>query len=405
MALGFFFPSITGIEAQAKAMETIGMNIANMRTTGYKSGETMFQTLLGSTPSIKNNSSGIAGHTADIHGVNTYNRTHINTQGEIYSSQGAYDVAINRNNAFFLVKNSNGDPLYTRAGDFTTKTENGITYLTTPTGEKVQGFQGEGGSFAGSPSDIILDFQKKVPSIPSSKVTIGANVPATGVDNSSYGINIIGPNNDGQNMSMLFTKVQGKVDTWEATFTIADGTVITNPVEVIFGQNGKILSPENFDINVAWSDGSQNNVTIDISKMTQYAGNSAITYLEQDGRRSGDFLGSFIDADGVLKSKYSNGQILDNAKIALVGFTAPENLTPISSTLFFAGHETGSEHFVLGPEIDGKGMLASNALESSTVNVEKEFSAMIITQRVYSLNSQTFTAMNDLIKTAVDLKA
>lgn len=405
MALGFFFPSITGIEAQSKAMETISMNIANMRTTGYKSGETMFQTLLGSTPSVKNNSSGIAGHKADIHGVSTYNRTHINQQGEIYTTGSSYDVAINRNNAFFLVKNENGDQLYTRAGDFTTKTENGTTYLTTPTGEKVQGFKGENGSFAGSPSDIILDFQAKIPSIPSTKVTIGANVPATGVEQSSYGINIIGPNNDGQNMNMLFTKVSGKVDTWEASFTIPDGTVVASPIEVVFSQTGKVLSPENFDINVDWNDGSQNIVNIDISKMTQYAGNSAITYIDQDGRRSGDFTGSFIDSDGVLKSKYNNGQILDNSKIALVGFTSPENLTPISSTLFFAGHEVGSNHYVLGPDIDGKGMLEREALEYSTVNVEKEFSSMIITQRAYSLNSQTFTAMNDLIKTAVDLKA
>ena len=42
------------MSAQAHALETVSTNFANMRTVGYKPNETMFNTLLGSTPNFNN---------------------------------------------------------------------------------------------------------------------------------------------------------------------------------------------------------------------------------------------------------------------------------------------------------------------------------------------------------------
>ena len=48
MALSIFTPSCSGMTAQSRAIETVSTNIANINTTGYKTSQTMFYTLLGS---------------------------------------------------------------------------------------------------------------------------------------------------------------------------------------------------------------------------------------------------------------------------------------------------------------------------------------------------------------------
>ena len=101
MALSSFTPSVTGMSAQAHAMETVSTNIANMRTVGYKPNETLFSTMLGSTPNYSNTVDQLSSNRVNINGVNYYDRTLINTQGTITSTGNNYDVAINGENAFF----------------------------------------------------------------------------------------------------------------------------------------------------------------------------------------------------------------------------------------------------------------------------------------------------------------
>lgn len=141
MALSSFTPSVTGMSAQAHALETVSTNFANMRTVGYKPNETMFNTLLGSTPNFNNTVDELSSSRVNINGVSYYDRTLVNKQGTITATGNSYDVAINGENAFFEVKDSGGNIYYTRAGDFTTLTQNGRTYLVTGNGIRFRAFR------------------------------------------------------------------------------------------------------------------------------------------------------------------------------------------------------------------------------------------------------------------------
>ena len=126
MALSIFSPSVSGLNAQSHALETVSTNLANISTTGYKSAETMFYSLLGSQPLVKSNSSGLSSSRVDIDGVGYYDRTSITRAGTISATGNPFDVAIEAgDNAFFVVKNSLNQTYYSRAGDFTTRSENG----------------------------------------------------------------------------------------------------------------------------------------------------------------------------------------------------------------------------------------------------------------------------------------
>lgn len=405
MALSIFTPSVTGMDAFSHAMGTVSTNMANMRTVGYKSNETLFYSMLGSQPVVKGNAAnGLASSRVDIDGVGYYDRTNITRPGTVTATGNKFDVAITGQNGFFALKNSGGDLFYTRAGSFTTQTENGKTYLVGNSNYRVQGFEAlEGGGFSNTLSDIELKYQEKIPSSPTTEAEVTANVPASGVDSSSYGITVYGPNNDGKTMSMLFTKVEGKVNTWDVSFTVEDGTVVGGG-EVVFDSKGQMLSPKGFDISVNWDDGSSNNISLDLSNMTQYDGGTGITHVSQDGKESGNYQYSYIDDDGVVKAHYSNGKTLNYAKLALVGFTSPENLIPVNGTMFEADANAGGSHYILGPDTTAKGLLQPEAVEASNVNVEKEFSNLIIIQRAYSINSNAFTTANEMTTTAINLK-
>lgn len=406
MALSIFFPSVSGLNAQSDALGTVSDNIANMRTVGYKSADTMFYTLLGSQPAVKSNASGLHSSRADIQGVGNYTRYNILQNGTIASTDGKFDVALQENNAFFMVNDGYDNIYYTRAGDFGTLALNGKTYLVNNSGYFVQGFKANGdGSFASEPSNIEFEFLEKMPPVPTTDVDITANVPADGVEKSSYSLTIYGENNDGANISMVFSKVPDKVNTWNVSFVVENGEVASEPIEAVFSDEGLLISPKNFDITVNWEDGTSNNIHMNIENMTQYAGNDGETYVYQDGAPSGQLTDTYINEKGVLVSEYSNKRTVEIAKLSVVGFTAPENLVPVSGTLFEAYSDVGESHYVMGADTDSSNIVLPQSLESSNVDVETEFAEMIQVQRAYSMNANAFTVANEMTSVVVDLKS
>ncbi len=402
MALKGFIASTTGMLAQSHAMSQISTNIANIRTVGYRTNETMFYTLLGSNPVVKSNGSGLSSSRVDVEGVGFYDRTNVLDQGSVYSTGNNYDVAINGNeNSFFLLKDSYGDDYYSRAGNFSTLTQNGTTYLVNQNGLYVQGFPSINGTeeFGADPEDIVIKYPEKIPAIPTTEATVVANVPATGVDKNSIGITIYNENHEGETMNMIFTKVEGKVNTWAMSFDVEGGTATSDATEVVFDSEGNVVSPKNFTVNVAFDDGGSNTISMDISGITQLSDVSTETYIRQNGAPSGSFVKSYIDDKGIVKAYYSNGDTYNFAKLALVGFTAPENLTPYEGTLFQANTETGESFYS-----NENSNIVSGSLENSTVNIEEEFSTMILVQRAYSSSANAFTTTDEMLQTAVNLK-
>ena len=128
---------------------------------------------------------------------------------------------------------------------------------------------------------------------------------------------------------------------------------------------------------------------------------SGITNIKQDGQEGGAFKEASIGEDGIVSALYTNGETVKIAKIALSSFAAPDNLTPISGTLFEANGASGNAVLIE----DGGNYLVPQALEQSTANVEKEFSKMVVIQRAYGMNSSSFTVADEMLQVVRDLKS
>lgn len=403
MTLASFIPSVSGLNAMSTAQQSVAENIVNMNTTGYKQRQTLFYTLLGSSGMNAGSQSGLHSSRADITGVDAYNRTNLDLEGNAKATGNAFDVAITGNaNAFFKLNDGYGNYFYTRAGDFKKLAQDGTAYLVSSGGLFVQGFKSIEGEneFSNTISDITIDAPNSIPQKATTKASIIANVPAKDVDSSIYNVFIYSDNYDGSNLSLVFKRIEGQNNAWNLSFELEDGTAVGSSDTVIFNTDGTIASPENINVSLNWNDGSTSNIDIDISEMTQLGINSAITNIQQNGFPSGNLIALGFNDDGVLSARYSNDNELAIAKLAISGFTAPENLDPYNTTLFEANGEVGNEFYV-----DTLGLIVPESVESSTVNLEDEFARMITVQRAYSLNAQSLTVNDEMISLLVDLKS
>lgn len=403
MTIASFIPSVTGLNAMSHSLNTVADNIVNMNTTGYKQKQTLFNTLLGNKGFNYGAQSGLHSSRVAITGVNTWDRDNVLQQGLINNTGNTFDVAIgDNNNAFFTVTDEVGNIFYTRAGDFSKITSQGTTYLQTNGGLHVLGFKSVSGGdeFAADATEIIIDAPEIIPQRETTHAKLSANIPSQGVDNSIYTISIYSDNYDGENLNLVFTKDDTKENSWILSFNLQDGTATGDTTDVMFNTDGTLRSPKTVNTSIAWDDGSTSNIAIDLSDMTQFASSSQVAKVEQDGAPSATLEGLAFDKDGVLKAVYSGSAPYNIAKLAITGFTAPENLDPYNTTLYTANADVGNSFYV-----DTTELIVPNSVERSTVDLAEEFSKMIVTQRAYSLNAQSFTVNNEMLSLLVDLKS
>jgi len=134
------YSAISGLQNFQERLDVIGNNIANVNTTGFKSGrvdlaDSFSQTLRASSGS-SGGSSGIASIQVGT-GVVTTAIKNIYTQGALARTGAGTDLAI-AGNGFFVVRDTVSDVEYaTRAGDFRV---DDTGFLITNTGQRVQGW-------------------------------------------------------------------------------------------------------------------------------------------------------------------------------------------------------------------------------------------------------------------------
>lgn len=98
---------VSGMSAQANRLSTVGENIANASTTGYKKASVQFSSMILPSTNGAYNSGG----------VQTDVRYAISSQGTFSYTSSSTDLAIN-GDGFFVVEGSDGTEYLTRAGSF-----------------------------------------------------------------------------------------------------------------------------------------------------------------------------------------------------------------------------------------------------------------------------------------------
>ncbi|MDR1359557.1 MAG: flagellar hook-basal body complex protein, partial [Deltaproteobacteria bacterium] len=111
---------------------------------------------------------------------------------------------------------------------------------------------------------------------------------------------------------------------------------------------------------------------------------------KQDGYGTGELDALRINAEGVLQATYSNGQSADLYQIPLYRFPSRDGLKNEGQNHFSATPDSGPANEGL-PGTENFGSVLSTYIEQSNVDVAREMTQMIITQRAFQMNSKVVT--------------
>ncbi len=152
--LGSLNSAVSGLKNFQEKMDTIGNNIANVNTTGYKAARNDFADSFNETLQSSSASTGTTTGTDSMQigtGVTTSAIKNIFTQGSMASTGVKTDLAIEGEGYFVVHDLASDAQLATRAGNFEKDTQG---YLVTATGQRVQGYSDAGLTTIG---DIKID--------------------------------------------------------------------------------------------------------------------------------------------------------------------------------------------------------------------------------------------------------
>jgi flagellar hook protein FlgE len=110
-----------------------------------------------------------------------------------------------------------------------------------------------------------------------------------------------------------------------------------------------------------------------------------------------------IGQDGVITATDDTGQTVTVGMITLTNFVNPSGLTRVGDNMYVESVNSGVATTGRAADL-GVGTLETGKLEMSNVDLSKEFTDMIITQRGFQANSRVITVSDTLLEELVNLK-
>lgn len=193
---------------------------------------------------------------------------------------------------------------------------------------------------------------------------------------------------------------------WSATENgnaVASSTTNGNN-PLFFDAAGNLLITRSQTLNIAPRNGAGAfPITIDMSALTQLAGDSSVGATVQDGFPVGTLQNFSISQEGLITGIFSNGQSRTLGQIATASFSNPAGLEKIGQNLFRDSSNSGLAQIGL-PNLSGRGKISTGFVEMSNVDLSTEFTNLIITQRGFQANTRIITIVDDLLQDVINLK-
>lgn len=458
------FSGVSGLKIHQTKMDVIGNNISNVNTVSFKAGQVTFSEVFYQTTqsaSGANQATGKGGTNAKQIGLGASVAT-INTntnEGATQRTDNAFDLKLN-GDAFFIIQ-SNGQQLFTRAGNFglddygNLVTGNGglvMGWQVNETGEvlkdTVTALQPKGTKFMKTEPAATTDFtvtgnvNRK-----DSNFANGEPVPMSirFYDSLGYEYNATVNLNQNKDNTNVYTLTlgdvfcEGQLTNLTGTVTVGDGSTnisfdpdYGNPSPSGQDENGNDVFQFVIDLHASdreefsqfkdkvftdrdWEKVSQvittiNPITVDYSQVVSRAADTSFSNhfgnlkYEGAGKPVGKLEGLSVSDDGKIVGNYSNGDVKVLGQIAVADFFNPAGLEKVGDNYYRATMNSGLFDGI-GNDITGLGgTISSGVLEMSNVDLASEFTEMITTQRGFQANSRIITVSDSLIEELVNLK-
>lgn len=447
------YSAVSGLRIHQNKMDTIGNNIANVNTVGFKKGQVTFQEVFSQV--IKGASapgSGKGGTNPQQVGMgsSTGSINTIHTQGTGQRTDNPTDLMID-GEGFFVVSDDSSfnNRYYTRAGNLTLDRDGN---LTTADGYKVLGYKAVDGVITGDISNISINKSETKAPTATEKIVFKGNLDSRAEIGKKQRVDTVITDSLGNAYTLSFDMEKTAKQTWSATVNkITDntnGNYVVNPsgfnggnaLELIFDDNGDLTSIGGNNINATpivplktlleiptdlafnldkegkilatptTPGGTFKPITVfdteddtTFKSLSQYANEMGIKPYAMDGNNSGTLEGFAIDATGTITGVFTNGEKKALGQIMLAKFDNPMGLQKIGGSFFLDTRNSGEAQLGTG-STGGYGAINSQNLEMSNVDISLEFTEMITTQRGFQANSRIITTSDEMLQELVNMK-
>ncbi|MDD2608309.1 MAG: flagellar hook protein FlgE [Giesbergeria sp.] len=424
-----FQHGLSGLNAAKQNLDVIGHNIANANTTGFKGSRAEFAAIIAGAMGVSNSGNADGVQTAVV--AQQFRAGAITRTGN--NSGNNFDLAIS-GNGFFIVRQADGTNAYTRAGDFKLYDGN----LMTNDRSHVMGYKiNPDGTGTNVPEPLVFPVGTAIPAKSTTEITAAFNLdaratnaagtPAIPADpaavpptaavpavpptpRNTYGTSVEVYDSQGVATPLdLYFEKTATPNTWNVYTSLDAGAPIATTIS--FDAEGKIITDPATPITISVTPTSNPNtgapapfnVTLDLSKVTQYGNEFAISDLKQDGYAAGLLLGVSVDNLGQVQASYSNGIKRVEGQVALATFRNVQGLAPIGGNAWVETGVSGEPMFGK-PNTGNFGSIDAGALEESNVDLTGELVNMMTAQRAYQANAQTIKTQDQAMSTIVNLR-
>lgn len=408
-----FSTALSALSAHSTAIDVVANNLSNLNTPGFKGSVVSFHDLV--TQSL---GAGL-GETQVGFGVGRPITLREFSQGALQTTSGALDAAI-QGDGFFLARDKNDAVVYTRGGNMMVDQDGN---LTTSTGEKVQGWTTLTAAGAVDTNLAIADIVVPVGNLKAPtptttmSVDLNLNAAATSGDVFSSSLEVFDSLGNSHMIRFDFTKT-ANANEWDFSVGLPDADV-TSPVAPItatltFDSSGKLASPlptdtmpvlaitgladGAADMNITWE--LYNKLT---PRMTQYTEKSATSAVAQNGSPAANLIRVGLADGGKVLAQYSDGQQIIVGQMAMALVRNPGSLIAVGNNNY--GLSARSALPAIGlPNTGGRGSVVGSSVESSSVDIAREFTNLIVLQRGYQANARVVTTVDEISQETINLK-
>ncbi len=409
-----FSTALSALSADTTAINIVGNNMANLNTVGYKSDDVQFSDL------ISQQLGGTSSNFAIGLGVGPAQNVKQFTQGSISQTNGPLDAAIS-GDGFFVVQDSSGQQLFTRAGNFTVAKDGS---LLTASGDHVQGWNANGATLnlTGPIGNVMLPVTGVVPAVPTGNISLTANLNAAatvGGSNATFSAPVQVVDSQGSTHVLTFSFTKTAANAWSYTVSIpaadlkSGGSTQIATGNLTFDANGNLTSPASgtpvalkvtgladgaADMNINWNlySGTQ-------GLLTQFAQTSGVSADSQDGLQAGQITKIAMGDNGAIIASYSNGQQSTIAQVVLASIRNPSTMVSVGNNNFRTTIDTAAPA-IGAANSGGRGKIVGGALESSTVDIAEQFTNLMAFQRSYEAASKVITTSDQMLQTLIAVK-
>jgi flagellar hook protein FlgE len=415
-----FSTALSALSATSTAIDVVGNNLANMNTPGFKTSQVEFRDLV--TQSL---GAGL-GDTQVGFGTGTPLTVREFTQGAIQTSSGVLDAAI-QGDGFFVVNDSSGNTLYTRAGNFQTDSSGN---LLTDTGDFVQGWttidSATGAVDTNGPvGNIVVPVGSlKPPTVTttmSANLNLNSNATADSTSAFSEPVTVYDSLGTSHILTINFQKTGANQWSYDVTVPGQDvsGGTSGTPYDtgasgtLTFNASGQLTDPAAgspiaiavtglsdgaSDMNISWSLYD----SAGAADITQFGQPSQASASAQNGSPAAELDHVGLADGGQILAQYTDGTQVVVGQVALASIRNPSTLIATGNNDYQLSELTANPSIGV-PGTGGRGTIVGGSVEASTVDIASEFTNLIVYQRAYEANAHVVTTADQLSQDTINL--